>query len=221
MKASFADLFAPKDLALKLQCRFDAARLAADLARMEDRWWERHLSDYHDGNWHSISLLAPGGERSNQLSRGGAIAGTEALGRCSYVPEVINAFPGEKNRVRFLKLRAGGAIYPHSDPMHQVHEDLVRIHVPVRTNPLMDFRVHGKRLQMQPGEAWFVDVRFRHSVSNPGESDRVHLVIDIVASPELRHMLRASDSAGTALLTGYFLKHSLPRRVVRWLKIGN
>jgi hypothetical protein len=215
------DLCRPKSLALRLAPRFDPARLASDLSRMDDSWWENHLSDYHDGNWQSISLYAPGGRRSNQFSAGLAFAATEALQRCDYVPEVINSLPGRKNRIRFLRLRAGGVILPHSDPMHQIDPALVRIHVPVQTNASVAFDVHGVRLQMLPGETWFVDVRFRHSVRNQGDTDRVHLVIDVVANNELRAMMETADSVGKAFLTPYFIKHSLPKRVVRWLDIGN
>jgi len=218
---SIDDLCRPKDVALRLAPRFDPARLASDLSRMEESWWEKHLSDYHDGNWQSISLFAPDGRRSNQVSVGGALAATEALQRCDYVPEVINGFPGQKNRIRFLRLRPGGEIFPHSDPMHQIDPAMVRIHVPVQTNSSVVFHVHGVRLHMLPGETWFVDVRFKHSVRNEGETDRVHLVIDIVANSELRAMMDAADSVGKAFLSPYFLKHSLPGRVVRWLDIGN
>jgi hypothetical protein len=34
-------------------------------------------------------------------------------------------------------------------------------------------------------------------------------------------MMDAADSMGKGLLSSYFLKHSLPKRVVRWLNIGN
>jgi len=221
MRPSIDDLFRSKSVALRLAPRFDPARLTSDLSRMEESWWENHLSNYHDGNWQSISLFAPGGRRSNQFSAGLAFAGTEAMQRCDYIPEVIDRFPGLKNRIRFLRLRAGGVIYPHSDPMHQIDPALVRIHVPVQTNASVAFLVHGVRLPMLPGETWFVDVRFKHSVRNDGETDRVHLVIDLVANRELRAMMDAADSMGKALLTSYFLKHSLPKRVVRWLDIGN
>jgi hypothetical protein len=215
------DLCKPKDLALRFSHRFDAARLASDLARMDDSWWENHLSDYHDGNWQSISLFAPGGRRSNQFSIGGGFAATEALLRCDYVPEVIDSIPGRKSRIRFLRLRAGGEIFLHSDPLHHIDPALIRIHVPVQTNPSVAFYVRGVRLQMLPGETWFVDVRFKHSVRNAGDTDRVHLVIDVVANPEIRAMMDGADSVGQGLLSVYFLKHSLPKRLVRWLKIGN
>jgi hypothetical protein len=215
------DLFQPKDIALRLAPRFDAARLANELEDLDPAWWQAHLSDYHDGNWHSISLFAPGGDRTNQFSFGGELTGTEALARCPYVREVIESIPGRKSRVRFLRVRPGGHIFAHSDPLHQVDRSLVRLHIPIRTNPGVDFRVHDRQLRMQPGETWFVDVRFRHSVGNHGDTDRVHLVVDVVANDELRALLSRAESAGQGYLTAYFLKHALPRRLVRWLGLGN
>lgn len=215
------NLYEPKDIALRLQPRFDPVRLAADLARMEESWWQNHLSDYHDGNWQSISLYAPGGARTNQFSHGGEFAPTEALERCAYLRHVIDSLPGRKNRVRLLRLRAGGAIFPHSDPLHHIDPALIRLHVPVQTNPLVEFRVNGVPVPMLAGETWFVDVRFRHSVSNGGESDRVHLVADIAVNGELRAMMSDAESMGTGRLTTYFLKHALGKRVVRMLGIGN
>jgi hypothetical protein len=219
--ATLEDFLKPKDVALRLPLSFDPDRLAADLDRMQPDWWHGHLGPYHDGNWEAIALWAPNGDRTNQLSKGGLYAATEALKRCDYVREVIEGFPGRKNRVRFLKLRAGGQIFLHSDPLHTIDTGIVRIHVPVRTNPAVEFCVHGRRLTMQPGESWYVDVRFKHSVSNLGAQERVHLVIDVVPNPGLNALFVAGESSGKGMLAGYFLKHSLPRRLVRWLDIGN
>lgn len=215
------DFITPKHVALRLPLSFDPDRLAADLDRMDPTWWHGHAGPYHDGNWEAIALWAPNGDRTSQYSKGGAFSATEALQRCSYVGEVMDRFPGRKNRVRFLRLRAGGQIFTHSDPLHQIEKGIVRFHVPVRTNPEVDFRVHGRRVAMQPGEAWNVDVRFKHSVSNLGTEDRVHLVIDVVPNPALSALMTAAESSGKAMLTGYFLKHSLPQRLVRRLNIGN
>src|SRR6516162_7064705 len=125
------------------------------------------------------------------------------------------------SQVRFLKLTAGGHIFLHSDPLHTIETGIVRFHVPVRTNPSVDFVVDGRRLVMRPGEAWYVDVRFKHSVSNPGAEDRVHLVVDVIPNPALSALLAQAESSGKGMLTGYFFKHSLPRRLVHWLDIGN
>ena len=218
---TLSELVSPHDVALQLPLKFDPARLMADLDRMLQAWWHVHRGPYHDGNWEGIALWAPNGDRAEQSSKGGAFAATEALRLCDYVPEVMNAFPGRKNRVRFLKLRAGGHIFAHSDPLHQIDTGIVRIHIPVRTNPSVDFTVHGKRIVMQAGNSWYVDVRFRHSVYNPGTEDRVHLVIDVVPNSELSELFAQAASSGKGMLTGYFLKHSLPRSLVRRLGLAN
>src|SRR5262245_19586651 len=109
------DFIKPKDVALRLPLSFDPDRLGADLDRMEPDWWHGHLGPYHDGNWQAIALWAPDGDRASQISKGGPFAATEALKRCAYVGEVLERFPGRKSRVRFLKLRAGGQIFLHSD----------------------------------------------------------------------------------------------------------
>jgi len=215
------DFLRPRDIALRLPLAADPARLAADLDQMEPDWWHVHLGPYHDGNWESIALWAPGGDRSNQFSKGAPFAATEALRRCRYVSDVIDSVPGRKNRIRFLRLRAGGQIFSHSDPLHLIDHGIFRIHVPVRTNPDVNFTVHGKRIVMRPGEAWYIDVRFKHAVSNFGTIDRIHLVIDVVPNPALSSLIASAESSGKGLLAGYFLKHSMPRRLVRWLDIGN
>ena len=58
-------------------------------------------------------------------------------------------------------------------------------------------------------------------MKNAGPTDRVHLVLDIVANDELRALMGSAESMGQGYLTGYFLKHALGRRVVRLLGIGN
>lgn len=218
---TLSDFVSPQDIALQLPLKFDADRLLADLDRMPEGWWHVHLGPYHDGNWEAIALWAPNGNHTEQSSKGGPFAATEALRLCGYVPEVINAFPGQKSRIRFLKLRAGGQIFAHSDPLHQIDSGIVRIHIPIRTNPSVDFTVHGKRIIMRAGQSWYVDVRFRHSVDNPGTEDRVHLVIDVVPNLELAELFTQAESSGKGMLTGYFLKHSLPRGLVRRLGLAN
>jgi hypothetical protein len=216
------DLFARWDIALCLPLRFDSARLLEDLGRMDRSWWGVHRGPYHDGRWEMIALRAPAGELSNQTSRGGEFTETEAGRRCHYLPEVLGAFPGRLNRVRFLRLRAGGRIHRHSDPMHRIDPDLIRIHVPVLTNDDVAFHVDGRRLRMREGEAWIVDVRFPHEVWNGGQTDRIHLVIDLVRDDAAMHSLLAgATSAGKGRLGGYFLKHALPGRVRRLAGIGN
>jgi aspartyl/asparaginyl beta-hydroxylase (cupin superfamily) len=80
--------------------------------------------------------------------------------------------------VRFLRLAAGSVIREHRDPGLRFEEGVFRLHIPVRTNPEVEFRVGGELLQMAEGECWYVNFDLPHALVNRGGSDRVHLVVD-------------------------------------------
>ena len=214
-------LFRRYAVARRLALHFDPAALQRDLARIDESWWRAHLGPYHDGNWESVSLWAPDGDLFNQRTVGGPWAATRALQMCPEFSVAMDAFGCEKNRVRLMRLRSGGHIFRHSDPVQDVAHDLVRLHIPITTNPDVLFLVNEQRLVMQPGEVWHVDVRFPHEVHNRGGEHRVHLVVDLVSNAQLAGWLAAAPAAGEGRLTAYLLKHSLPLRVKRRLGIGN
>jgi hypothetical protein len=93
--------------------------------------------------------------------------------------------------------------------------------VPVVTSAAVKFWVNDRLVVMRPGEAWHVDVRFPHEVHNQGTADRVHLVLDLIANPATVALLRGAESVGKGFLTGYFVRHSLPERLRKALKVGN
>jgi hypothetical protein len=188
---------------------FDASGLAHDLTRMPDAWWSVHQGPFHDGGWESISLWAPRGDLREQRSTGGPLEPTEALGRCPTVRAVLEAMPAERNRVRFMRLRAGARILRHSDPIETISPRLLRLHVPILTSPDVHFAVHDIRIQMKPGEVWHVDVRFEHEVHNAGTTDRVHLVVDLIGNAATDDWLQRSESVGQARLVEYFLKQGI------------
>ena len=55
---------------------------------------------------------------------------------------------------------------------------MVRVHVPVTTNPEVEFQVNGSRVVLAAGSAWYLRLSDPHSVANRGSADRVHLVVD-------------------------------------------
>lgn len=205
-------MFALYHIARRFPLSFDPDRLAADLARMPDDWWGGHLGPYHDGAWESVSLWAPGGDLRQQKSRGAAFGPTEALARSPYVQEVLDAFPAEKNRVRYMRLRAGGRILRHSDPMEQIDPNLMRVHVPIQTSPDVRFLVNDQPIVMRPGEVWHIDVRFPHEVHNAGTTHRIHLVIDLIGNAAMASLLEQAESLGQGRLTEYFLGSAIAAR---------
>ena len=78
------------------------------------------------------------------------------------------------------RLRAGGQIKRHRDrgPITAVSH---RVHLGIRTNDGCIFTVGEESINIKPGEVWAIDnVDKYHSVSNDGETDRIHLIVDLI-----------------------------------------
>lgn len=208
-------------VACKAKLSFDSELLRRALERIKEEWWKAHLGPYHDGGWEVVSLWAPGGNLFEQRSFGDAYGKTVAALVGPYFCTVMERFPCEKSRVRLMRLKAGAHIFRHSDPLENVSQDLVRFHIPITTNADVHFIVNNRHLRMLPGEVWHVDVRFPHEVHNLGATHRVHLVLDLKRNSAIDSLLLEAESIGSARLTGYYLKHSLPKPVKDLLKIGN
>lgn len=190
-------------IARQLPLRFDAARLAAEVGTAAGAaTWETHFNpSYHNGGWSGIAL------RSNSRtaltlfidpSRPEEFIDTPVLRASPYLDQVLATFACELRSVRLMRLEAGGVIHEHSDfDIGLAHEE-VRLHVPVATNDGVDFRLDGRRVVMQPGECWYLDLSRPHSVRNGGATDRVHLVIDAVANDWLRELVSRDTTAPAA-----------------------
>ena len=167
---------------LKLPFQFNEEKLIHDLSLILDVNWIPHFNtaDYN-GDWKVISLYAPNGEQSNIFSLSSPtsiISETPALKKCQYFKEVINSFKCPILSARILRLGVGAEIKPHRDYELGYEDGSFRLHIPIVTNAHVQFILDGNELTMLPGECWYTNVNYVHSVKNLGESDRVHLVID-------------------------------------------
>lgn len=98
------------------------------------------------------------------------------------------------HRVRLMKLLPGGALSRHADitdPDAGARPGkLLRLHVPIETNANVVFSSWlpdgaQARAVMGPGALYYLDTRKPHAARNDGEGERIHLVVDAEASPEL------------------------------------
>jgi len=97
--------------------------------------------------------------------------------------------------VRLLRLKAGSSIREHSDYRLGYEDGEVRLHIPVVTNPDVNFFLAGQRLSMQEGECWYLNVNLPHRVDNQSTTDRIHLVIDCVVNDWLAEFFSIKASA--------------------------
>lgn len=181
---------------LRLPLAFDPERLKNDVEQFMSSDWTPHFNqDVYGGDWSGIALRAVKGGNLSLYPDPNAPEGyveTEMMARCRYVPEVLEAFKCELATVRFLKLSPGSEIRRHRDYGLSFEDGEIRVHIPVLTNPYVEFILDDNRIEMKAGEAWYLNVNFHHSISNAGETDRIHLVFDCVVNDWIREFFKPS-----------------------------
>lgn len=169
---------------IRLPLTFDAMRLAADLDALGGCEWTPHfVTRNYDGEWSAMPLRAPAGAEHPILmitTHPGVSDFVDAppLARAPYLRQVIAAFDCPLRSVRLMRLGPGSTILEHSDPGMAAEEGSVRLHLPIVTNPQVEFNVNRRPVPMAPGEVWYLRLADPHSVANRGTTDRIHLVID-------------------------------------------
>ncbi|MFA6957701.1 MAG: TIGR03032 family protein [Thermoanaerobaculia bacterium] len=167
---------------VRLPYRFDADRLAAELGALGGTDWRPHPQG-HKGNW-SLPLVAVGGDPSSDETKGPMLP-TPFLARCPYIRQVMSALAAPVGRSRLMLIEGEGEAVSHVDT-HYYWAQRVRVHVPIRTSPGVEFLCGGRSVHMNAGEAWIFDNWRNHNVLNPDSQRRVHLVIDTVGSSRFR-----------------------------------
>ena len=84
---------------------------------------------------------------------------------------------GRLLRAMVAKLVVGGTIPLHFDK-HPSFSVAHRIHVPLQTNPGVEFTVDEERVIMEEGKAYELNNLLPHGVYNGGREDRMHLIFD-------------------------------------------
>ncbi|MGR4866399.1 aspartyl/asparaginyl beta-hydroxylase domain-containing protein [Caulobacter sp. LARHSG274] len=180
----------------RLPLSFDSAGLRGDLDKLSSIAWTSHfVRQNYEGDWSVIPLRCAAGEThpirmiySDPTAT--VFEDTPMLAACDHFRAVVAVFACEVRSVRLMKLTPGSVIKEHTDLDLGVENGTARVHVPVTTNPGVEFRLNGARVEMKAGEAWYLRLADPHSVANRGAEDRVHLVLDLVVNDWLRGLVR-------------------------------
>jgi hypothetical protein len=179
---------------------FDPERLKQDLNRVSPGEWSPHFNTgYYEGEWSGVALRSVGGRVSELYpdpAAQKAFVDTAVLARCAYIQSALASFECALESVRLLKLSVGSRIREHTDHKLSLEDGAIRIHIPILTDPRVEFFVDNQRLVMGEGECWYVNFNLPHRVYNGSDVDRVHLVMDCVVNDWLRCMIPASESQG-------------------------
>jgi hypothetical protein len=84
---------------------------------------------------------------------------------------------GEFIRVLIVKLFNNSIILPHVDQGSSLSNSK-RTHIALITNNDITFTVNDEVKNLKEGEIWEIDNTKVHSVENPTDLDRIHLIID-------------------------------------------
>ena len=117
---------------------------------------------------------------------------TPMLRECPYFRAVLDAFRCPLRAVRLMRLTPGSVIKEHTDLNLDAEEGSARLHIPVTTNPDVEFYLNRQRVVLEAGSVWYLRLSDPHSVYNKGASARVHLVIDALVDDWLASLLETA-----------------------------
>ena len=182
--------------AAKLPLLFSSELLLQELERIPPKLWEAHFNpnDY-EGNWSALALYSPTGSSSFILPMRTdrfQMLETPILEQCPYLKQVVESFQCLKQSVRLLKLHKGGKIKEHTDSLLSHENGLVRLHVPILTNPAVEFYLNKSQIILNSGECWYMNFTLPHYVLNLSSEDRIHLAIDCVVNSWVSALLNAA-----------------------------
>lgn len=182
---------------VRLPLAFDPARLAGDLARVGGAWTPHYVPQNYAGDWGAIPLRAPQGEKhpirmiySDPTQR--TYVDTAVLEAAPYFREVLAAFETTLFAARLMRLAPGSVVKEHTDVGLEFEEGTARIHVPVLTNPDVEFVLNGSHVVLEAGSCWYLRLADPHRVANRGATDRVHLVVDLKVNGWLTGLVRSA-----------------------------
>ncbi|WP_167544285.1 aspartyl/asparaginyl beta-hydroxylase domain-containing protein [Duganella sacchari] len=99
------------------------------------------------------------------------------------IDEVVEIVRGELGvtqigRIFITKLLPRSTIDPHID-QGEYFKFYHRVHLPLQTQPGCAFTVDDHNEELVEGDLYVLNNCLMHSVANPSEKDRVHLILDV------------------------------------------
>ncbi|MBL0925201.1 MAG: aspartyl/asparaginyl beta-hydroxylase domain-containing protein [Sphingomonadaceae bacterium] len=165
---------------LKLPRQYCAETLAAEVLALPQSAWIAHPGKLPGND--AVPLITPGGAITNGFA--GPMEPTEHLRRCPYIMEIMADLGAVWGRSRLMGLAASADVPNHVDVGYYWRTHL-RLHIPVITNPGVEFTCDDRTVHMKAGECWAFDSFCLHNVRNSGNDKRIHLVLDTVGGEKL------------------------------------
>ena len=185
-----------------LDRRYDTVRLVDEVQALRDRRWRAQRAYGQDGlaaevelDWRILPLRSPNGD-PGRTDPGGAgldpYGDTPLLATTPYLAKVLASIPAPLRAVRLMSLGPGVRVHEHRDGKCGYPWGVLRLHVPIITNPGAELVIESQSYHWPAGQLWFGDFDRPHYVRNEGTEDRIHLVIDCLLTRRLLELFPSS-----------------------------
>jgi hypothetical protein len=174
---------------VRLPLVFDGAGLAEEAHSLpRDSWVPHFNAAIYEGEWSGVALRSVGGAPNTiypDPTATGDFAATPILAHCPHLRQALERFECPLTSARLLALGPGAQILEHTD-YRLGHEDgEIRVHIPVTSDPSIEFCLDGRPVAMAVGECWYLNLNLPHSTINHSSQVRMHLVVDCIVNPWL------------------------------------
>ena len=119
----------------------------------------RRRRDVHESRWTSLSAQFPA--------------------TVAFIEEFAAEQRGTPGRARFACLPPGKTVLPHMD-RGEYYRLRDRYHLVIRSENGSLLNAGGESVRMQEGELWWFDNKAVHDACNDSDSDRIHLIFDLL-----------------------------------------
>ena len=168
------------------------------LAEVTQGWVSRP-----DVNNYFVLLVTQNGVYNDQSNVGPFLPVPNRLSNTPKLRQLMRKLGVIVGRTRLMLIRAGESVKVHVDQTNHYNPRSMqpdvktgywgrrfRIHVPIKTTPKVKFTVGASVAHFELGGCYVFDNAKYHSVENPSNEERIHLVIDTVGSPRLFKAIR-------------------------------
>jgi hypothetical protein len=103
----------------------------------------------------------------------------------------------------YFNLAPHSVLHRHRDMNGNLLFGVMRLHIPLKTNPKAIMEVQKKSYHMPADTLWALDTSGLHALENSSDENRIHLVVDVKYGPETAKYFPALSLPVAMHLTGF------------------
>ncbi len=156
-------------------------------------------SDYDhylvSGSVQIIPLVSPNGKkyRLSGFSNGPEFKECLILQKCPAIRQFLDSIPGKKLSCRISIMEKGTEIHPHRDYFRSLEFGVIRLHLPIQTDPKIFFQIENRKYHLNKGRLHYVNISKIHQLINPIKKNRIHIIVDLEVTRELLKYFRMEN----------------------------